>query len=280
MLNCIHKILHCTMYNLILVTIFKNEQHIITEWIDHYLNMGVDKIFMIDNGSTDDYRDKVAAYIERGQIEIVVDTTKWAQNKLYNKYYLKQCHCANWVLVADLDEFVYARKGYAKITEYLDSLGSDVVSVKIPWKMFGSNGHIEQPVSVIRSFTKRQLYDTQVTKSCKTITRGPHIEKLHLHECDYKNTANMKVINSSNAEEHSKKCLAGQSETLLQESHLHLNHYAIQSYNWCRDIKLTRGSAASKRTEMNIKCKKNFEKYFRDYDHNSITDEELSFVIS
>jgi hypothetical protein len=152
--------------------------------------------------------------------------------------------------------------------------------VKIPWKMFGSNGHIEQPVSVIRSFTKRQLYDTQVTKSCKTITRGPHIEKLHLHECDYKNTANMKVINSSNAEEHSKKCLAGQSETLLRESHLHLNHYAIQSYNWCRDIKLTRGSAASKRTEMNIKCKKNFEKYFREYDHNSVTDEELSFVIS
>ena len=42
-------------YNLSLIAIFKNESHILKEWIEHYINEGVDKFYLIDNGSTDNY---------------------------------------------------------------------------------------------------------------------------------------------------------------------------------------------------------------------------------
>ena len=40
-------------YYLSIVAIFKNESWILKEWIEHYLNQGVDHFFLIDNGSTD-----------------------------------------------------------------------------------------------------------------------------------------------------------------------------------------------------------------------------------
>ena len=50
------------MHYLSVIAIFKNESHCIEEWVNHYLNEGVDHFYMIDNGSTDDYRDKIEKY--------------------------------------------------------------------------------------------------------------------------------------------------------------------------------------------------------------------------
>ena len=44
------------MFFLSLYAIFKNESHILKEWILHYLEEGVEHFYLIDNGSTDDYK--------------------------------------------------------------------------------------------------------------------------------------------------------------------------------------------------------------------------------
>ena len=41
--------------SLCLLTMFKNESHIMKEFITHYLKQGVDHFIMIDNGSNDNY---------------------------------------------------------------------------------------------------------------------------------------------------------------------------------------------------------------------------------
>ena len=56
---------------LCLVAIFKNESHILKEWIEHYLNQGVDKIFLVDNGSTDSYYSILQPYISTGKVDLV-----------------------------------------------------------------------------------------------------------------------------------------------------------------------------------------------------------------
>ena len=45
------------MSSLCLVAIFKNESHILKEFITHYIKQGVDHFFLIDNGSNDNYSD-------------------------------------------------------------------------------------------------------------------------------------------------------------------------------------------------------------------------------
>ena len=45
-----------------ILAIFKNESYNIVEWIEHYINQGVKKIYMIDNGSDDNYSKLIEPY--------------------------------------------------------------------------------------------------------------------------------------------------------------------------------------------------------------------------
>ena len=50
------------MYKISVLVMFKNESMIIKEWFEHYLNEGVEHFYLIDNGSTDDYYEKIKIY--------------------------------------------------------------------------------------------------------------------------------------------------------------------------------------------------------------------------
>lgn len=254
-------------YKLILIGIFKNESHILDEWIKHYLNMGVDKILLIDNGSTDDYINIIKKYNKN--VILNKDNKKWAQNELYEKYYLKYCKLSDWVLVADLDEFIYSKNGYAKITDYLDTIhDKNIGAIKIPWKMFGSNGHIKQPASVTQNFTKRYYYENEIEINCKTITRGNLIRNINQHESLI--DEEYRKIMANNIEDTSYHCFTKQSEEIIKNSFLNLNHYVIQSKTWFLNVKCTRGTVDTERNE-NVRN----ENYFLAYDYNDFEDKDL-----
>ena len=65
------------------------------------------------------------------------------------------------------------------------------------------------------------------------------------------------------------------SEEILQTSYLHLNHYAIQSYDWFMRVKSTRGAA----DQLVNETVRN-EAYFRRFDEhsNDIDDQELFLI--
>ena len=58
-------------------------------------------------------------------------------------------------MVVDLDEFVYSRLGFHTIPEFLASLSTKAQLVALPWKLFGSSGAIDHPVSAINTFVRR-----------------------------------------------------------------------------------------------------------------------------
>lgn len=278
---------------LCLVAIFKNESDILKEWIEHYLQQGVDKFFMIDNGSTDNYYSILQPYIKNNEVELVIDTTRFAQTNLYNKYYLNKCKAYDWVIVCDLDEFIYGRKHCNSIKDFLNKVHDSFSQVFIPWKMFGSNGYDtmdkEQPSSVISTFTKRiNNNDNKHNKfRCFTIERGikyiyskcivrtKYLLKLDIHSS---NTSNKNYLTSyiqKNNHIHNNKCFVRINEEILENSALHLNHYAIQSFNWFMKVKATRGAADAASSE-NIRNKE----YFKEYNLNDIDDSELSNIIN
>ena len=264
---------------LCIVSIFKNESHILKEWIDHYLKEGVDIIYLIDNGSTDNYMYILDKYINEGKVVLNIDSTKHQQVNLINKYYLNIIKKYEWAMIVDLDEFVYARNGYTNIKDYLITLDSSISQVFIPWKMFGSNGFNTldklQPESVIKSFTKRTNYcisnDIKFSLT-KCIVKTVYLKKLEIHSHF---TINNNYITSDNTENniHINKVFSIIDEQILINSNLHLNHYAIQSLDWFMRVKATRGAADSINSE-NIRN----EVYFNSYDSgsNDIFDYELS----
>ena len=249
---------------LCIVAIFKNEGHALKEWIDHYLREGVDHFFLVDNGSTDGY--DLKGYEEK--VEVWINNKKHAQVELTN-HYLEKAKKYDWVLVVDLDEFMYARKGFKTIKEYLRTIPSNVHEIQVPWKLFGSSGHVKQPKSIIQGFTKRKKYPdvfnsyNMVYVETKSIVRGSalkHID-MHVHTNTQKQLSNGKTLDTTFQTIH---------EKLLKDSCLHLNHYRIQSWDWYSKVKMTRGDALGKTGD-----NKRDKKYFKYYDTNDIVDTEL-----
>lgn len=274
-----------------LVAIFKNESHILKEWIEHYLNQGVDKIFLVDNGSTDSYYSILHPYISTGKVDLILDNKKHAQTELYNKYFLHKCRAYEWVIVCDLDEFIYGRKYCNSIKDFLSKVHPSFSQIFIPWKMFGSNGYDtmaqEQPSSVISNFTKR-INNDDIRHNrfrsftyrghikyiySKTIIRTKYLLKFDVH-CSH--TSNNKYMTSyvlQNNHIHPNKNFVEINENIIENSALHLNHYAIQSLNWFMKVKATRGDINSSNNE-NVR---NIE-YFKEYNFNDIDDNELSNI--
>lgn len=267
-------------WDLAIVAIFKNESVAITEWMEHYLKQGVGHFFLIDNGSTDDCCEKLDPYIQKGLVTLVHDSTRWAQKELYNQYFLEKRHLCKWLMVCDLDEFAYSRKGFQTIIEYLNSLPEKVHGIKIPWKMFGSAGYEVQPDAIVKSFTKRSHYDGRQHEGmrdgqlslCKMIARGSAIRQLNLHEFQLKLGAQVIDPNGTFLKS-GERNFVPVSEALLENASLHLNHYALQSKEWFLAVKGTRGAADGQSSE-NIRD----EAYFNRYDRNmnEVEDRELA----
>jgi hypothetical protein len=268
------------MYFLTIVAIFKNESHIIREWIEHYLQEGVDHFYLIDNDSTDKYQEMVAPYISEGLVEISRDARVHMQEEHYNNYYLdKVKQNSTWVMVVDLDEFIYSRKPFATISSYLKSLNNGISQVYVPWKVYGSSGQLEQPSSCLETFTKRTIYNHTKTNCmsdndkilCKYLVNTHFLTRLSIHVATVSGgqeiTSDGKSINTVN------KTFQFVSEDSLRLSVLHCNHYPIQSFDWFRRIKMTRGSANHARND-----KVRTTDYFNSFDShaNQKLDDELA----
>lgn len=274
-----------------IISIFKNESEIFSEWLQHYINEGCDKFFLIDNGSTDQYLDKIELY--KDKIELIIDNKKHSQDELYNKYFKEKIKDYEWTLICDLDEFVYSRNNFKTIKDYLDNIYDDNISqISISWKMFGSNNfntkNKKEPSSVIDSFTKRTNYNKDegfhgVVKiigdikmnTCKCITRSSKILRLSVHNCSLKSGI---TVDSSNNNTNTSLPFIPCNETILDYQNLHLNHYCIRSLDWFLRVKATRGDVNSKNVEniRNINYFNSFDKVSNDIEDLELKNKEYN----
>ena len=242
---------------LVVVGIFKNEKNSMKEWLDHHMKQGVEHFYLIDNGSTDDWIVETL----NAPITVITDSKKYSQNEHYNKFLETVKINSEWVMVIDLDEFVYTRIGET-IPSVLKKYNENVGVIEMRWKMFGSNNHIKQPNGIINNFTKRKKMEI-VDKNgsfdnVKSIIKTSVLKKLDIHKSD---TYNCEIITEPSTND----------ENLLSKSPLQLNHYAIQSKDWFVKVKMTREDAVHPQNVRNLD-------YFKKYDRNDIHDDELSQI--
>ena len=112
--------------------------------------------FLIDNNSTDDYLSILSPYISKGLVTLFSNPTPKTQILNLNQYVLPLATLYTFIVPVDLDEFIYARNNFDTIRGYLSSLPDCVAAIAIPSKYFGTNGHIQQPDSVIYGNVRRR----------------------------------------------------------------------------------------------------------------------------
>ena len=172
-------------------------------------------------------------------------------------------------MVVDLDEFLFT-KNYPTIRDYINKMEIEnphITCITVPWTMFGSSGHEKQPKSVVDNFLYRDAIDTtfQEGRYAKSLFQSSHKFNIHIpSNVNNKNTTLNFIPNQ-------KSMPTIPKNIKIQENELQLNHYAIQSKDFFRNVKMTRGSASTNKND-----KVRTWDYFKKYDKNQHFDNLLS----
>lgn len=165
-------------FHVSVVAIFRNEAHVMREWLEHYLAMGVDHFYLVDNNSDDGYRAVLAPYLAAGLVELFHCEKENYQIGAYTELLPALRAHTRWIAAFDLDEFVYAPDG-RRFAEVLARFAGHE-AVLIPWLSFGSGGHLAQPASVVAGFVRRGPAD--VSRSfLKAVSRPAAIVEFCQH---------------------------------------------------------------------------------------------------
>lgn len=243
------------MFKLAIAAMFKNEEHVFVEWLEHYIRRGAEHFYLINDGSTDNFREKIQPYIERGMITLYESNEPYylgRQRALYNKFFLPLLRekKMEWLFICDLDEFLWSPTHmiFYNLLKTTHKIGQ----IQIQQTFFGSAGHIKQPDSLVAGFTLR-------SKDCPT--NGPKCYKYFVNS-GY-NFISLNVHHATFED----KSLEKTSFIILGPQYFILNHYSCQSREFWNNIKCTRGDSDN--------YLKRSDQVFRELDFNVVEDRRL-----
>jgi hypothetical protein len=179
-------------YNLCVGAIFHNEASQLKEWLDHYIKRGVDHFYLINDGSTDDFKKILAPYQEVVTLFNAPERKNYNRRQidLYNYFFLPVRECARWFLLCDLDEYMWSPR-FNSLWAACENLEAEGIQyATIPMVLFGSNNHKQQPESVVQAFTKRSRLDAEYFKFVrgfaqqKPLARGRVIKTFGIHHME------------------------------------------------------------------------------------------------
>lgn len=210
--------------------IFKNESIGIREWIEHYKWQGVDVIVLLDNNSTDTWRESIQG-LEKDIIVIPApENYKQRENYVTLGFPRLKEEGVNVMAILDLDEFMFGKDGKTMKERVEEIFGQPnrPSQVCCNWIMFGSSGHKKQPPSIRKGFVDKKA-DPHI--NIKSIVWMDDIEpytgtmSIRGRKHRFYNGVNQHVCNVKGRTE---DCPPG----------LQLNHYKVQSEEYFNKVKL------------------------------------------
>ncbi len=234
-------------YFMIVVTRVRNENMMLRSFIPWYLSQGVDRIFLLNDNSTEPFEDWVLKH-EKVEIQPV-------RKRLPEWSSVEQCLTrelrkkTRWIITVDCDEFINTIRNPEKtIREEMETTFKYVSCVKIPWLLFTRNKRVENPKDVILETTWRWSQDKahrppKPTKKfgcrkdiveIKCIWRASHYKQMHCHypcKCVSNNEIVVSSVNMEpdGVEPYRGTIYKGLTEKKIEEAFMLCNHYRIVS---------------------------------------------------
>lgn len=224
-----------------IIAIVKNEGSYIAEWLNHYQMIGVDHIYLFDNGSSDDTYEQVSRYIESGFVSYINWPGEKAQLPAYRFACKKLVGYSTWVSFLDADEFLFCPND--DIKHFLS--GFSEAGIGVNWVVFGPCGHKERPSGgVVENYTKSfKNKDELMNLRIKTIARPERVYDISSqHYCIFKGKEktvdeNHRIMDGSNILVPGR----GRAFSHTNEAELiRINHYITKSEEELRE-KCNRG---------------------------------------
>lgn len=205
--------------NLSLLCLIKNETMNLKVFIEHYIKQGVDRFYIVDNGSEDNPLEILQPYIDSGYVKYFNMPERYNQPEKYRQIIVQEKlkEKTDWLIICDADEFFYGVPKKLSVTLKEDFDFAEMVACN--WRMFGSSGLKEHPESILKSIVHRQ-------------------ENLHLQKYIFRPRKVDDVNNIAVHEINQPLNVVGENDKIR------LNHYVIQSLEYYEKIKMKRGDVA------------------------------------
>jgi hypothetical protein len=143
--------------------IYVDEAAYLPQYVEFHLLVGAERVYLYDNGSSDDYREVLAPYVERGDVVLYdwpvpyigVGGRPSGTIQAFEHCLREHGHESRWIAFMDADEFLFSPTG---------RMLPDVLAEFEQWPAvcvnhvdYGPSGHLEPPTEglVIENYTKR-----------------------------------------------------------------------------------------------------------------------------
>ena len=152
--------------------IFRDEANYLKEWIEFHCLVGVEKFYLYNHRSEDDYLNVLRPYIDSG----IVTLTEWdrdspCQVQAYQHYIDAHVGESDWAAFLDIDEFLFSPQ-FDSVPEFLSTFPPEWQAVAVSWMCFGSSGKQEwEDAPVIERFTWRKFCSIPSNHYAKPIVR-------------------------------------------------------------------------------------------------------------
>jgi hypothetical protein len=170
--------------------IFRDEAPNLAEWVTFHRLQGVERFWLYDNLSKDNWSAELGPELESG----VVTVTPWpdvpGQLSAYADALSRHRDEARWIAFIDIDEFLFSPPGRSLPEVLRDYDGHPGVVAN--WRMYGTNGHQEPPDGlVIENYLLRGPDSQPDNGYVKSIAYPRKVVGLHNapHSFSYRGTA-------------------------------------------------------------------------------------------
>jgi Glycosyltransferase family 92 len=138
--------------------IFRDEARYLAEWVNFHRIQGVERFYLYDNRSTDDWRTELEPEIDAGIVEVQHWPFVPGQRSAYDHCLEHHREDARWIAFIDIDEFLFSPTG-RPLPEVLRDFDLHP-GVVVNWRIYGTNG-FEQPPDglVIENYLRRPRDD-------------------------------------------------------------------------------------------------------------------------
>lgn len=177
--------------HLAIVTIVRNEETYIREWVSFHKLMGVDRIYIYDNESDDSTKNQIQDYIDSGYVVYKYYPGVGRQMISYNEALKDYGETCDYMAFIDCDEFITPSNYGESVVDILDDLFSkspNIGGITLNWAVYSSSGHIERPKGLcIENYVTRASSGEFLTDLVKSVVRPECVFSIwHPHYPYYK----------------------------------------------------------------------------------------------
>ena len=141
--------------------IFRDEARYLAEWVTFHRLQGVERFYLYDNLSRDDWRAALAPELRSGIVEVTPWPDTPGQESAFADCLTRLRSTARWIAFIDVDEFLFSPTGRS-VREVLREFDR-CPGVVVNWRVYGTNGWREPPDGLVIETYRMRGLDTHST---------------------------------------------------------------------------------------------------------------------